>query len=172
MEKKLKNSQYLKLLVGSNLMVIMKERLVYILVVMIFSGCSSPNYHIDNNKINFKEMADEYFSKYDFEYSENLNKSNIIFNSVFIEGDNLSLEEFKKIKLKIERKWKLVYSSEDQFVFCLSVYNEMSIINPKKQDYYNVFGEKIYITPKSINNWLITFKYDKDGTRYCNGFLG
>ena len=48
----------------------------------------------------------------------------------------------------------------------------MSIINPKKLDYYNVFDEKLYIKPQSINNWLITFKYDEDGTRYCNRFIG
>ncbi|MCL6237910.1 hypothetical protein M5F66_06085 [Acinetobacter sp. ANC 5033] len=150
----------------------MKEKLVYILFFMIFVGCSSSNYHMDyNEKINFRAVADEYFSKYNFAYFENLNKSNIAIHSVFIEGDKLSLDNFKEIKLKIEKKWKLVYLAEDQFVFCLNNYNEMSIINPKKLDYYNVFDEKLYIKPQSINNWLITFKYDEDGTRYCNRFI-
>ena len=50
MGKKLKNSHYLKLLVGNNLVVSMKEKLVCILFFMIFVGCSSSNYHMDHNK--------------------------------------------------------------------------------------------------------------------------
>ena len=56
-----------------------------------------------NKKINFRAVTDEYFSKYDLEYSENLNKSNIVFISVFIEGNKLSLGDFEEIKLKIEK---------------------------------------------------------------------
>ncbi|WP_224965272.1 hypothetical protein [Acinetobacter guillouiae] len=86
--------------------------------------------------------------------------------NVFIPKSDLSLSDFEMIKIKIEKKWKLVYTSEDQYVFCYDRYNQMTIIYPEKMDYYDKFGQKLYIKSSLLDQWNIGVIYKEEGTSY------
>ncbi|EPF71644.1 hypothetical protein GCM10025882_22270 [Acinetobacter gyllenbergii] len=144
----------------------MKKMVSMLLVVL--TGCSSCVYKpIDERSLDFEKLSNEFFSKYDFDFESRLNKSNIVTSNVFIRGDKFLNSDFEKVKLKIDKTWRLVYSSQDQYVYCYNRYNEMAIVNPKHLNYYNKFSEKLYLTREDVGNWVILFTYDEDGTDYC-----
>lgn len=87
--------------------------------------------------------------------------------NVFILKSDLSLSSFERIKSKIEKKWKLVYTSEGQYVFCYDWYNQMIIIYPGKMEYYDKFGQKLYMKSSLLDQWNIGVIYKKEGTSYC-----
>ncbi|OBY75702.1 hypothetical protein [Acinetobacter gyllenbergii] len=101
----------------------MKKMVSMLLVVL--TGCSSSVYKpIDERFLDFEKISNEFFSKYDFDFESRLNKSNIVTSNVFIRGDEFLNSDFEKVKLKIDKTWRLVYSSQDQYVYCYNRYNE------------------------------------------------
>lgn len=141
---------------------------VYMLIGLLVTGCDQSIYQpIEKKPLNNKEVFDEFFNGYDFKFKKGLKRDHIVINTFFIDDSILSGDDFNKIKNNIDKKWKLVYTSEDQYIYCYNKYNEMGIMNPKHLDYYNKFNEKLYLNDSSINKWLISFRYYADGTRYC-----
>lgn len=144
------------------------NRLILISFFLILQGCNSvkKNY-MEENEVDVKKESQSIFGNYNYELKEGMQRGFANYYNIFISKKDLSLVEFGKIKNNIEKRWKLVYVSEDQYVFCYNRFNQMTVIYPNRMEYYDKFGEKIYIRSESLDKWIISLKYIKDGTSYC-----
>lgn len=43
----------------------------------------------------------------------------------------------------------------------------MTIIYPRKMEYYDKFGQKLYMKSSLLDQWNIGILYKKEGTSYC-----
>ncbi|MCU4583179.1 hypothetical protein KTJ32_19485 [Acinetobacter gyllenbergii] len=125
-------------------------------------GCNG-----DSNEINVKMEVERIFKNYNYDLNEGMKRDFVSYYNVFVLKQDLSLDEFEKVKVEIEKKWRLVYTSEDQYVFCYDKYNQMTILYPRKMDYFDKFGQKLYIKSSSLDKWGVSLKYIKEGTSYC-----
>lgn len=107
------------------------------------------------------------FNGYNYDLKKGMQRGFANYYNVFIPKSDLSLSDFEIVKRKIQKKWKLVYTSDDQYVFCYDRYNQMTIIYPRKMEYYDKFGQKLYIKSSSLDKWGVSIKYIKEGTSYC-----
>lgn len=115
-----------------------------------------------NNEIEVEKEVSYLFEGHNYDLKVGMQRVFANYYNVFIPKS-----DFEMIKSKIEKKWKLVYTSEDQYVFCYDRYNQMTIIYPRKMEYYDKFCQKLYIKSSSLDKWGISIKYIKEGTSYC-----
>ncbi len=107
------------------------------------------------------------FNGYNYDLKKGMQRGFANYYNVFIPKSDLSLSDFEIVKRKIQKKWKLVYTSDDQYVFCYDRYNQMTIIYPRKMEYYDKFGQKLYMKSSLLDQWNIGIFYKKEGTSYC-----
>lgn len=141
-------------------------RFIKLMSIFTFSislfGCND-----DSSEINVKMEVERIFKNYNYDLKEGMKRDFVSYYNVFVSKQDLSLDEFEKVKMEIEKKWRLVYTSEDQYVFCYDKYNQMTILYPRKMDYFDKFGQKLYVKSSSLDKWGISLKYIKEGTSYC-----
>ncbi|OBY76242.1 hypothetical protein NG55_03250 [Acinetobacter gyllenbergii] len=125
-------------------------------------GCNN-----DSNEIDVKMEVERIFKNYNYDFKEGMKRGSVSYYNIFVSKQDLSLDEFEMVKRVIEKKWKLVYFSEDQYVFCYDNYNQMTILYPRKVEYFDKFGQKLYIKSSSLDKWGVSLKYIQDGTSYC-----
>ena len=142
---------------------------IHVLFIIIFlQACTGINKDNDgSHEINVKNEVERIFKNYNYDSKVGMQRGFANYYNVFIPKSDLSLFEFEMIKSKIQKKWKLVYTSEDQYVFCYDRYNQMTIIYPRKMDYYDKFGQKLYMKSSFLDQWDIGVLYRKEGTSYC-----
>jgi len=139
-----------------------------IIIIIFLQACNCINKDSSkNNEINVEKEISYLFDGYNYDLKVGMQRGFANYYNVFILKSDLSLSGFERIKSKIEKKWKLVYTSEGQYVFCYDRYNQMTIIYPGKMEYYDKFGQKLYIKSSSLDKWGISIKYIKEGTLYC-----
>ena len=137
-----------------------------IIIIIFLQACNEID-SSKSNEINVEKEISYLFDGYNYDLKVGMQRGFANYYNVFILKSDLSLSGFERIKSKIEKKWKLVYTSEGQYVFCYDRYNQMTIIYPGKMEYYDKFGQKIYIKSSSLDKWGISIKYIKEGTLYC-----
>ena len=138
-----------------------------IIIIIFLQACNE----IDSSKSNEIEVEKEIsylFDGYNYDLKVGMQRGFANYYNFFIPKSNLSLSNFEMIKSRIEKKWKLVYTSEDQYVYCYDRYNQMTIIYPEKMEYYDKFGQKLYMKSSLLDQWNIGVIYKKEGTSYCN----
>lgn len=138
-----------------------------IFLTIFLQACNGINKDNSKNEINVEKEVSYLFNDYNYDLKIGMQRGFANYYNVFIPKSDLSLSDFEIIKSKIEKKWKLVYTSEDQHVFCYDRYNQMTIIYPKKMDYYDKFGQKLYMKSSLLDQWNIGVIYKKEGTSYC-----
>ncbi|ENU58067.1 hypothetical protein [Acinetobacter guillouiae] len=137
-----------------------------IIIIIFLQACNE----IDSSKSNEIEVEKEIsylFDGYNYDLKVGMQRGFANYYNFFIPKSNLSLSNFEMIKSRIEKKWKLVYTSEDQYVYCYDRYNQMTIIYPEKMEYYDKFGQKLYMKSSLLDQWNIGVIYKKEGTSYC-----
>ncbi|GGI62138.1 hypothetical protein GCM10011446_36330 [Acinetobacter vivianii] len=144
-------------------------KILYILLIIIFlQACTGiKKDRVEGSEINVEKEVDRIFSDYNYDFKKGMNRGFANYYNVFIFKSDLSLLEFDNVKKNIEKKWRLVYTSEDQYVFCYDKYNQMTILYPRKMDYFDKFGQKLYVKSSSLDKWGVSLKYIKEGTSYC-----
>lgn len=146
---------------------------IFFIITLGIVGCSNNSKIAMNNCCNVnndhKKIADYYFYGKYHSFTENLNRGGVKMSNLFIKGKSLSVEEFTKIDQKIKLDWKLVYSDNNNNfnVYCKDAQNELSILKPESTEVYSKFGEKLYLIPEDVGNWVVALQYNEDGTRYC-----
>jgi hypothetical protein len=137
-----------------------------IIIIIFLQACNE----IDSSKSNEIEVEKEIsylFDGYNYDLKVGMQRGFANYYNFFIPKSNLSLSNFEMIKSRIEKKWKLVYTSEDQYVYCYDRYNQMTIIYPEKMEYYDKFGQKLYMKSSLLDQWNIGVIYKKEGASYC-----
>lgn len=125
-------------------------------------GCND-----DSNEINVKMEVERIFKNYNYDLKEGMKRGSVNYYNVFVSKQDLSLDEFEMVKRVIGKKWKLFYVSEDQYVFCYDRYNDMTVLYPRKMDYFDKFGQKLYIKSSELDKWNVSIVYREQGTSYC-----
>ncbi|WP_446083566.1 hypothetical protein [Acinetobacter sp. 1125_18A] len=143
------------------------HKFIFLIILNLFLQACTDIDTSKNNEINVEKEISYLFDGYNYDLKVGMQRGFANYYNVFILKSDLSLSGFERIKSKIEKKWKLVYTSEGQYVFCYDRYNQMTIIYPGKMEYYDKFGQKIYIKSSSLDKWGISIKYIKEGTLYC-----
>lgn len=121
----------------------------------------------ENNEIEVEKEVSYLFEGLNYDLKVGMQRGFANYYNFFIPKSDLSLSDFEMIKSKIEKNWKLVYTSEDQYVFCYDRYNQMTIIYPEKMEYYDKFGQKLYMKSSLLDQWNTGVIYKKEGTSYC-----
>ena len=104
-----------------------------IIIIIFLQACNCINKDSSkNNEINVEKEISYLFDGYNYDLKVGMQRGFANYYNVFILKSDLSLSGFERIKSKIEKKWKLVYTSEGQYVFCYDRYNQMTIIYPEK----------------------------------------
>jgi hypothetical protein len=144
-------------------------RLIFLIFLILFlQACNGINKdNSKKNEINVEKEGSYLFNGYNYDLKKGMQRGFANYYNVFIPKSDLSLSDFEIVKRKIQKKWKLVYTSDDQYVFCYDRYNQMTIIYPRKMEYYDKFGQKLYIKSSSLDKWGVSIKYIKEGTSYC-----
>ncbi|MDV8157943.1 hypothetical protein [Acinetobacter bereziniae] len=144
-------------------------RLIFLIFLILFlQACNGINKdNSKKNEINVEKEVSYLFNGYNYDLKKGMQRGFANYYNVFIPKSDLSLSDFEIVKRKIQKKWKLVYTSDDQYVFCYDRYNQMTIIYPRKMEYYDKFGQKLYIKSSSLDKWGVSIKYIKEGTSYC-----
>lgn len=141
---------------------------VGLLIIIFLQACNGIKKDSSkNNEINVEKEISYLFDGYNYDLKVGMQRGFANYYNVFIPKSDLSLSDFEMIKSKIEKKWKLVYTSEDQYVFCYNKYNQMTIIYPRKMEYYDKFGQKLYMKSSLLDQWNISVIYKKEGASYC-----
>ncbi|MCJ8162635.1 hypothetical protein [Acinetobacter zhairhuonensis] len=144
------------------------NKVIILLTIIFMQACAGINKDKDgSNEVDVKKEVERIFKNYNYNLKEGMKRDFVSYYNVFVSKQDLSLGEFEKVKGEIEKKWKLVYTSEDQYVFCYDKYNQMTILYPRKLYYYDKFGQKLYIKSSSLDKWGVSLKYIKEGTAYC-----
>ncbi|MDM1785717.1 hypothetical protein EYY58_22780 [Acinetobacter bereziniae] len=137
-------------------------------LILFLQACNGINKdNSKKNEINVEKEVSYLFNGYNYDLKKGMQRGFANYYNVFIPKSDLSLSDFEIVKRKIQKKWKLVYTSDDQYVFCYDRYNQMTIIYPRKMEYYDKFGQKLYIKSSSLDKWGVSIKYIKEGTSYC-----
>ncbi|BCX74244.1 MULTISPECIES: hypothetical protein [Acinetobacter] len=144
-------------------------RLIFLIFLILFlQACNGINKdNSKKNEINVEKEVSYLFNGYNYDLKKGMQRGFANYYNVFIPKSDLSLSDFEIVKRKIQKKWKLVYTSDDQYVFCYDRYNQMTIIYPRKMEYYDKFGQKLYMKSSSLDKWGVSIKYIKEGTSYC-----
>ncbi|WP_227562279.1 hypothetical protein [Acinetobacter bereziniae] len=144
-------------------------RLIFLIFLILFlQACNGINKdNSKKNEINVEKEVSYLFNGYNYDLKKGMQRGFANYYNVFIPKSDLSLSDFEIVKRKIQKKWKLVYTFDDQYVFCYDRYNQMTIIYPRKMEYYDKFGQKLYIKSSSLDKWGVSIKYIKEGTSYC-----
>lgn len=139
-----------------------------LLVFLFLQACTGVNKdNTKSNEVNVEKEVDRIFNGYNYDFVIGMNRGFANYYNVFVPKADLSLEEFESVKRGIEKKWKLVYTSEDQYVFCYNKFNDMTILYPRKMEYYDKFGQKLYLKSSMLDKWNISILYREQGTSYC-----
>ncbi|MBJ8453137.1 hypothetical protein I6M90_21215 [Acinetobacter bereziniae] len=137
-------------------------------LILFLQACNGINKdNSKKNEINVEKEVSYLFNGYNYDLKKGMQRGFANYYNVFIPKSDLSLSDFEIVKRKIQKKWKLVYTFDDQYVFCYDRYNQMTIIYPRKMEYYDKFGQKLYIKSSSLDKWGVSIKYIKEGTSYC-----
>ncbi|MBJ8424367.1 hypothetical protein KTJ16_20970 [Acinetobacter bereziniae] len=137
-------------------------------LILFLQACNGINKdNSKKNEINVEKEVSYLFNGYNYDLKKGMQRGFANYYNVFIPKSDLSLSDFEIVKRKIQKKWKLVYTSDDQYVFCYDRYNQMTIIYPRKMEYYDKFGQKLYMKSSSLDKWGVSIKYIKEGTSYC-----
>ncbi|WP_336035042.1 hypothetical protein [Acinetobacter bereziniae] len=144
-------------------------RLIFLIFLILFlQACNGINKdNSKKNEINVEKEVSYLFNGYNYDLKKGMQRGFANYYNVFIPKSDLSLSDFEIVKRKIQKKWKLVYTSDDQYVFCYDRYNQMTIIYPRKMEYYDKFGQKLYMKSSLLDQWNIGILYKKEGTSYC-----
>lgn len=144
-------------------------RLIFLIFLILFlQACNGINKdNSKKNEINVEKEVSYLFNGYNYDLKKGMQRGFANYYNVFIPKSDLSLSDFEIVKRKIQKKWKLVYISDDQYVFCYDRYNQMTIIYPRKMEYYDKFGQKLYMKSSLLDQWNIGILYKKEGTSYC-----
>ncbi|WP_227560941.1 hypothetical protein [Acinetobacter bereziniae] len=144
-------------------------RLIFLIFLILFlHACNGINKdNSKKNEINVEKEVSYLFNGYNYDLKKGMQRGFANYYNVFIPKSDLSLSDFEIVKRKIQKKWKLVYTSDDQYVFCYDRYNQMTIIYPRKMAYYDKFGQKLYMKSSLLDQWNIGILYKKEGTSYC-----
>ncbi|MBJ8446278.1 hypothetical protein I6M78_21045 [Acinetobacter bereziniae] len=137
-------------------------------LILFLHACNGINKdNSKKNEINVEKEVSYLFNGYNYDLKKGMQRGFANYYNVFIPKSDLSLSDFEIVKRKIQKKWKLVYTSDDQYVFCYDRYNQMTIIYPRKMAYYDKFGQKLYMKSSLLDQWNIGILYKKEGTSYC-----
>lgn len=130
-------------------------RLIFLIFLILFlQACNGINKdNSKNNEINVEKEVSYLFNGYNYDLKKGMQRGFANYYNVFIPKSDLSLSDFEIVKRKIQKKWKLVYTSDDQYVFCYDRYNQMTIIYSRKMEYYDKFGQKLYMKSSSLDKW-------------------
>ncbi|WP_228135855.1 hypothetical protein [Acinetobacter bereziniae] len=130
-------------------------RLIFLIFLILFlQACNGINKdNSKKNEINVEKEVSYLFNGYNYDLKKGMQRGFANYYNVFIPKSDLSLSDFEIVKRKIQKKWKLVYTSDDQYVFCYDRYNQMTIIYPRKMEYYDKFGQKLYMKSSSLDKW-------------------
>lgn len=136
--------------------------------VLFLTACTQPYDRTDY--VDPRELSEELFSQYGYEYKNMLVKEKGEINSVHIEKNKMSKENFNNIvrkKIK-EHGWVEVDPEfEDRHLYCYGAKNRMSIMFPTKQHYKNREGNVIDINENLLNKWVVSFLYNAHGVSGC-----
>ncbi|WP_262772519.1 hypothetical protein [Acinetobacter bereziniae] len=117
-------------------------RLIFLIFLILFlQACNGINKdNSKKNEINVEKEVSYLFNGYNYDLKKGMQRGFANYYNVFIPKSDLSLSDFEIVKRKIQKKWKLVYTSDDQYVFCYDRYNQMTIIYPRKMEYRDGSG--------------------------------
>ncbi|WEI24356.1 hypothetical protein PYR74_10915 [Acinetobacter bereziniae] len=109
-------------------------RLIFLIFLILFlQACNGINKdNSKKNEINVEKEVFYLFNGYNYDLKKGMQRGFANYYNVFIPKSDLSLSDFEIVKRKIQKKWKLVYTFDDQYVFCYDRYNQMTIIYPRK----------------------------------------
>lgn len=142
-------------------------------MICLFTACSKSTINktkscCEGERLNFMDVADFYFSDKYYNYEVPLKRGGVEMVNLYLDN-SITDAKFHLIDKEIRKKWKLVYSnsSENYYIYCFNKYNDMVVLKPNSLDVKDKFGDKLYLTPDSINKWGVAFEYNNEGTEYC-----
>lgn len=139
-------------------------------VIFLTLLCLSCAKRIEENHINYEELAYDLFNHYGYEFNSIMPKEESDFGEIYIDKKSMSINEYnsyvrKEIKVKgwVEVKPEF----EDQDIYCLGRTNMITVLYPRKKTYTDKYGSNIYIEDSKMGKWIIYYYNNNYGVDGC-----
>ncbi|ENX06139.1 MULTISPECIES: hypothetical protein [Acinetobacter] len=144
----------------------MEKALYYIFLSCLIISCNSVSENDVPEKIDLKELSNEMFKGYKYEYDTDREKSSTQLLVVKIKKQDFSSRDYEDVKKELlDRKWDLVDSYNSYYNFCKTNYYSIDILNPIYDKHYTRDGEEVNF--KSKDYWYFALYYNKLGINNC-----
>lgn len=138
-----------------------------IIIICLIIGVKNTNYD-QPEMVNMQELAEYFFSDYNYEYRVTSSKKGSVLATITIEKKDMPLNNFSNIEKKLyEKKWVLKRKYNELYTFCYGKKNRLNILypSPNQKEIELPFGDSQKI--RNPNNWLIDFYYRENDVPEC-----
>lgn len=150
----------------------MLKYMLIIFYLLVVCGCTIKNDRHD--RVDFEKLSKELFFSFDYATEVIFYKNELDVTNLYFDKSNLTKEQFdKKIESALLNKgWgRISPLFEDQIIYCFDKKNEMSVVYPKKEYYFNENGDSMTVKKENLNKWVILFRYNMHGDTNCENYV-